>query len=109
MAWIYVGVVLAGLLGSYTTVVGLRTGLSANKVLIAIAGAIATLFLLSLVVWGFAALDWYWPLIAFAAGAAIAWAAINPTNFALWYGISPALYTITAVGGIYLWFWNWPF
>lgn len=109
MAWIYVGIVLVGLLSSYTTLVGLRSGLSANRVLIAAAGTIVALFLLSLVVWGFAVLDWYWPLVAFAAGAVIAWAAVNTANFALWYGISPVLYTVTAVGGIYLWFWNWPF
>ena len=109
MAWVYVGVVIAGLLSSYTAVVGLRSGLSANRLLIAIAGAVAALFLLSLLLWGLVALDWYWPLIAFVAGAAICWAVIKPANFALWYGASPFLYTATAVGGIYLWFSNWPF
>jgi hypothetical protein len=55
------------------------------------------------------ALEWYWPLIAFAAGAVVSALAINASNFPSWYGASPVLYTATAVGGIYLWFWNWPF
>lgn len=109
MAWVYIGVVVAGMLSSYTTVVGLRSGLTGNRLLIAIVGAIAALFLLSLLVWGFVALHWFWPIIAFSAGAVISWAAINPANFPTWYGISPFLYTATAIGGIYLWFWNWPF
>ncbi|MGB3338512.1 MAG: hypothetical protein WBA73_15165 [Devosia sp.] len=107
MAWVYVGVVVAGLLSSYTTVVGLRSGLTGNRLLIAVAGGIAGLFLLSLLIWGFVALEWYWPIIAFAAGAVISAVAINTTNFAFWYTASPFLYTATAIGGIYLW--SWPF
>lgn len=109
MAWVYVGVVVAAMLSSYTTVVGLRSGLTANRLLIAVVGATAALFLLSLLIWGFLALPWFWPVIAFVAGAVISWAAIKPANFPVWYGASPFLYTATAIGGIYLWFWNWPF
>lgn len=109
MAWVYLGVVIAGLMSSYTLVVGLRSGLTGNQFLITVVGSIAGLFLISLLVWGFAALGWYWPVIAFVGGAVLSRVAINRNNFGGWYGASPFLYTATAIGGIYLWFWNWPF
>jgi hypothetical protein len=109
MALVYIAIVVVGMLAGRANLVGMQNGLTGNKLLIAAVGAVVAVFLFSLVVWGFAALDWYWPLIALAAGAVICVVAINSTNFPFWYGALPFLYTATAIGGIYLWFWNWPF
>ena len=109
MLWIYLGVVTAGLLSGRVLLVGIQSGLAGSRPVFAFVGLLAALFLLSLLVWGLVVLAWYWALLGFTLGLAAAWIAIRPGNFTFWYGASPALYTATAIGGIYLWFWHWPF
>ena len=98
-----------GMLASRIVLVGTRGGIQQRNVVLALIGMIATFVTLSLVVWGFASLAWYWPIATFVAGSVIIGLIVTRSNWGAWFAASPFLDVIAGAGGLYLWIWHWPF
>jgi hypothetical protein len=105
MLIIYFVLLILGLLSSRTTLVGARGGHRDHSltVLISLAGLGATL---SLIVWGFIHLKWYWPVAAFAVGTVVAGLLVSRSSWAGLSGLRPIFDIAVIAGAVYFWFWK---
>lgn len=105
----YVIILVCGILGSRTALVGARGGVQRRNVALAFLGMAATFISLSLIVWGFAALPWYWPVGTFLAASTLSGMIITRTNWGTWFFVAPILDIVAATGGLFLWIKHSPF
>lgn len=98
-----------GILSGRVSLVGARRGIQHRNVFRAFIAALATFVSLSLIVWGFATLPWYWPLAIFLIASFCSGLVITRRNWPTWFSIAAILDAIAAAGGLYLWIWHWPF
>ena len=75
----------------------------------AITSFASMLMCLALIVWGFAALAWYWPVATFVAASIIVGMAIGRDNWPAFYVIQPLIALGTIGIGLVLWIAYWPF
>lgn len=109
MLGVYVAVFLVGMVTSRIAIVGARGGVQHRGLARSALGALATIVTLSLVIWGFVALPWYWPVALFVGGSVLAALIVTRNNWTGWFSASAVLDVIAAVGGLYLWMRHWPF
>lgn len=106
---IYVAVLFLGMLGSRIKLIGARGGIEHDSLVLALIDLIGNCATLSLIVWGSAALAWYWPVTTLLSGGIALAFIVTRTNWSLWFAVYPILDLIAAAGGLYLWIRHWPF
>ncbi len=85
-------------------------GKSRRNVMGEISSVVASLLVISLVLWGFASFAWYWTPLAFIAGLIIARVALtNISGLHPWISKSPLIDIVVAIGAIFLWAFYWPY
>lgn len=104
MVWLYLIIVVVGIFASRIALVAGRGHYDPRGIVTAAIGLAATLLTISLIVWGFMYLDWYWPIIGFVVGT-IAGVAVNHSTFPALIAIAPILELGVIAGAAYLWFW----
>jgi hypothetical protein len=70
---------------------------------------VAMLTCFALIVWGFAALSWYWPIAIFVVASVIVGIVINRTSWPMFYLVQPLISLGTIGIGLTLWIAYWPF
>lgn len=106
---IFAAVFFVGALGSRPALVGARGGVQQRNVAYSFIGAVAVFVTLSLIIWGFVSLPWYWPVCTFVVSSILAALLVTRSNWSTWFSIAPLLNLIAAGGGLYLWVQHWPF
>ncbi|WP_428428226.1 hypothetical protein [Pararhizobium sp.] len=103
MLVLYVGLIVIGLLGARINLVGARGGQVDQAVLILALSVAATIATLSLFVWGFIYLKWYWPVVAFVAGT-IFGMVVTRNSWASLAAARPVMDAAVVAGAIFIWF-----
>lgn len=106
---VYVPALLIGLMASRLSLVGSQRGLYQYNIGTSLIGVLASALTLTMLVWGFASLPWYWPVGTFLLGSWLANLVITNKNFHVWYAFSPLPDILVIVGGLHFWMWYWPF
>lgn len=97
-----------GVLSGRITTVGARGGVEATTVTRAALGAASVFVTFSLIVWGFASLSWYWPIVAFLIGSAVA-LMVTQASWPGLFTMQPVLDAAVIALGLFLWVVHWPF
>ena len=109
MEAVFIAAMILATLTARVTLVGMRVRVGQVPPERAALGAASTIILFSLLVWGLAALDWYWPVIAFMIGSIIAGFAVTRRAWPTLFTFQPVLDIATIAAGLYLWIGHWPF
>ena len=104
--YLFFAALCLGLISGYTTRVATRgSSLMSPGIFRAVMGGLAFLALISLFVWGFVNLDWYWVIGGFLGiSLVIVPLSVNRTTFVLCYTAQPLMDVGTVTMAVWLWF-----
>lgn len=108
MTPLYAILFILGAISGRAVIVGARGDIVERRIILVVLGTFANVLTLSLIVWGFATLEWPWATAVTVVGL-LSSAIVTNTNYAKWARLSPLLNLLVTLGGAYLWIYRWPF
>ena len=108
MTILYTVLFVLGAISGRTVIVGARAGQIERCAILVIIGTLSNLLTLSLIIWGFATLEWPWATAVTVIGLTST-AVVTNSNQERWNRLSPLLNMLVTIGSGYLWIVRWPF
>lgn len=108
MTWLYVILFILGAISGRSVIVGARGGIVERRIILVAISTLANILTLSLIVWGFATLEWPWATAVTVIGLTSS-AIVTNASYPRWSRLSPLLNLLVTLGGGYLWIYHWPF
>lgn len=108
MTILYLVLFILGAISGRTVIIGARAGQIERRAILVIVGTLSNLLTLSLIIWGFATLEWPWALAVTVIGLTSS-AIVTNSNHERWSRRSPLLNLLITIGSGYLWVFHWPF
>ncbi len=104
-----IAAIAVGVLTARVTIIAARGATAIANPAQALIGTVSSLVVFSLLVWGFVAVTWYWPVLGFLAGIFAGAIFVTRQNWAGFWRARPLLDIAVIAAGAYLWLWHWPF
>jgi hypothetical protein len=108
MTILYTILFILGAISGRTVIVGARAGQIERRAILVIIGTLSNLLTLSLIIWGFATLEWPWATAVTVIGLTST-AVVTNSNQERWNRLSLLLNMQVTIGSGYLWIAHWPF